>query len=58
MGEIIISKQEIEELAKLTNEINDRIESLELMGDNEFMDSFKKSKEQIEKKEFADWNEL
>jgi len=33
-------------------------ESLELMQDKEFMESFRRSKEQIKKGEFADWNEL
>lgn len=33
-------------------------ESLELMQDKEFMQSLRKSKEQIKNREFADWNEL
>ena len=58
METINISKEAIVDLAKLTNEINDRVESLELMSDKEFMESFRKSKEQIEKRKFANWNEL
>ena len=42
----------------LTNEINDRVESLELMSNKEFMDSYNKSKEQIKKREFVNWNAL
>jgi hypothetical protein len=58
MEDVIVSKSAIADLAKLTKEVNDRVESLELMGDEEFMNSFKKSKGQIKKREFADWDEL
>lgn len=33
-------------------------ESLELMADKEFMDSHDKAKEQIKKRDFADWDDL
>lgn len=33
-------------------------ESLELMKDKKFMRALKRSKEQIEKREFADWEEI
>ena len=33
-------------------------ESLELMQDEEVMESLKRSKEQIKNKDFADWDEL
>lgn len=56
--EISIKKSAIEDLAKLTNEINDRVESLELISNKKFMISLKKSKEQIRKRDFADWNVL
>lgn len=58
MEGICITKSEIEDLARLTNEINERVESLELMGNKEFMASYKKAKEQIKKRKFADWNAL
>ena len=58
MEEVCINKSAIADLVRLTNEINDRVESLELMGDEKFMASFKKAKEQIKKKDFADWDAL
>jgi len=58
MEDVCINKKAIADLARLTNEINDRVESLELMSDEKFMTSLKKSKEQVKKKEFADWNAL
>ena len=58
MEEVSITKSAIEDLARLTNEINDRVESLELMSNKKFMDSLKKSDEQVKKREFADWNAL
>ena len=37
----MINTSAIADLARLTNEINDRVESLELMGDEKFMTSLK-----------------
>lgn len=53
-----VNKQAILDLVKIKEEFDTIVESLELMGDKEFMDSYRKSKEQIEKREFVDWNEL
>ncbi|MBU2104475.1 MAG: hypothetical protein KKF67_01725 [Nanoarchaeota archaeon] len=58
METINIDKKAITELVRLTHEVSDRIESLELMSDSGFMKSLDKSKEQIKKREFADWDEL
>jgi len=58
MEEVCIDKSAIEDLARLTNEINDRVESLELMSDKRFMASLKKSDEQVKKREFVDWDAL
>jgi hypothetical protein len=57
-NKIMIDARAIADLARLTSEINDRVESLELMNNPKFMASLKKSKEQIKKREFADWNAL
>lgn len=54
----MISTSAIMDLARLTGEINDRVESLELMNNPEIMASLKKSKQQIEKRDFADWDAL
>lgn len=58
MKEICITKSAIEDLSRLTSEINDRVESLELMSDKKFMASLKKAREQIGKRKFTDWNAL
>lgn len=55
---VLVSKQAILDLLKVKNEFDTIVESLELMGDKEFMESYKKAKEQIKKGEFVDWNEL
>lgn len=57
-NKVIINANAIEDLVKLTNEINNRVESLELMGNKKFMNSLKKSKEQIKKRKFADWDAI
>ena len=53
---INVSKEVILDLIKIKEEFDAIVESLELMSDKEFMNSYKKSKEQIKKRRFADWN--
>ena len=53
---ISVRKKAILDLVKVKEEFDSIIESLELMSDKEFMNSYKKSKEQIKNREFADWN--
>ena len=55
---ICIRKDAIIDLIKLKDRFDTIIESLELMADKEFMESYNKSKEQIKKRDFADWDEL
>ena len=53
-----MKKKALIDLAKLAEEINDRIESLELMSNKEFMESLRRSEEQIKKRDFANWDDL
>ncbi len=55
---IQIDRQAVSDLVKLKDEFDSVVESIELMSDKEFMDSYRKAKEQIAKREFADWNDL
>ena len=55
---ITVNKEAILDLVRVKEEFDSIIESLELMADKEFMESYKKAKEQIKKRDFADWNEL
>lgn len=55
---ICIRKDAIMDLVRVKGEFDTIIESLELMSDEEFMSSYKKSKEQIKKRDFDDWNAL
>ncbi len=55
---ITVNKEAIIDLIKVKEEFDSIIESLELMANKEFMDSYKKAKEQIKKRDFVDWNEL
>ena len=55
---INVSKEAISDLVRVKEEFDAIVESLELMSDKEFMNSYKKSKEQVKKREFADWNDL
>jgi hypothetical protein len=58
MEDICINKNAIADLVRLTDEINERVESLKLMSDKKFMTSYRKAKKQIKKRDFANWNEL
>jgi len=53
-----VDKQAIRDLVRVKSEFDSIVESLELMSNKEFMDSYKKSKEEIKKREFANWDEL
>ena len=53
-----ISKEALHDLFKVKQEFDSIMESLELMDNKEFMESYKKAKENIKKREFVDWNEI
>lgn len=55
---ITINKQAVIDLVKIKGEFDAVVESIELMGDKEFMNSYTKAKEQIKKREFEDWDAL
>jgi len=55
---ITVNKQAILDLVKVKEEFNTIIESIELMSNADFMNSYKRAKQQIKKRDFADWNEL
>ena len=59
MGETIqVSKKAILDLVRVKDEFDGIVESLVLMGDKDFMDSYHKAKYQIRKRDFASWDEL
>ena len=55
---ITVNKEAIIDLMRVKEEFDSIVESLELMADKEFMESYKKAKEQIKKRDFVDWNAL
>lgn len=55
---VVVNRDAILDLVRVKDEFDSIVESLELMSDHEFMVSYKKSKEQVEKRDFVDWNEL
>ena len=58
METVSIPKEEVLKLARLAAELEDRLESLELMSNPEVMESHKRAKEQIKNREFANWDDL
>ena len=55
---ITVNKKAIVDLVRVKDEFDSIIESLELMADKDFMRSYAKAKDQVNKRDFADWNEL
>ncbi len=55
---IIIKKEAVKDLIKVKDKFSAIVESMELMSNEEFMGSYKKAREQIKKREFADWDAL
>jgi hypothetical protein len=53
-----VNKEAIADLLKVKDEFDSIVESLELVSDKKFMNSYEKSKDQIKKRDFDDWNEL
>ena len=58
METVSINKQAIVDLMRVKDEFDTIVESIELMGNKKFMESYKKAKEQVKKREFVDWNVL
>ena len=55
---ITVSREVFADLMRIKGEFDAVMESLELMENTEFMESYEKAKEEIKKREFVDWNEL
>ena len=55
---ITVRKDAILDLVRVKDEFDSIIESLELMSDDDFMNSYKKSKDQVKNRDFDDWNDL
>ena len=58
MESLSIKKQDFVDFMKSLEELRLKIESFELMHNKEFMDSLKKSEEEVKNRDFADWDEL
>ena len=50
---ITVNKQAISDLLRVKEEFDSIVESLELMSNKEFMDSYKKAREQIKCRKFS-----
>ena len=55
---ITVNRQAISDLLRVKEEFDSIVESMELMANEDFMDSYKKAKEQIKNRDFTDWNGL
>jgi len=55
---ITIKKKTLADLMRVREEFDAIIDSLELMNDSDFMQSYEKAKDQIKNKEFDRWDDL
>jgi predicted CopG family antitoxin len=55
---VTINREAFGDLIRIKEEFDTVMESLELMENEEFMESYKKAKEEIKNREFVDWDEL
>ena len=55
---VCLNRSAITDLIRVKEKFDSIVESIELMGDKKFVDSYKKAKAQIKTREFADWNAL
>jgi len=55
---VTVSREVFADLMRIKEEFDAVMESLELMENTEFMESYEKAKEEIKKRDFVDWNEL
>ena len=55
---VTISRDAFEDLIRLKEDFDVVMESLELMENEEFMESYRKAKKEIKNRDFVDWNEL
>jgi len=53
-----VTKEALADLVRVKEEFDSIVESLQLMANKEFMDSYSKAKDQVKKRDFADWNSL
>ena len=58
METVTFDKKIIFELLKMFEEMNERLESLELASDPELMESLRKSKEEIARGDVVEFNDL
>lgn len=58
MEQIIVDRKTIIDMAMLLEEVQDRLESLELMSDPEVIAGHERAREQIKNRDFGDWDDI
>ncbi len=55
---ITVRREAIADLLRIKEDFDAVVESLELMSNEEFMRGYKRSREQVKKRDFGDWDAL
>lgn len=58
METVVVDRAALADLVRLSRELQERVESLELANDSEVMDGLKRSRDEIEKGDLVNFDEL
>jgi len=58
MEQVTVDRKVIVDMARLLDEVQLSLESLELMSDPGFMAGHERAKEQIKNRDFGDWDDI
>lgn len=58
MEQVTVDRKVIVDMARLLDEVQLNLESLELMSDPDFMAGHERVKEQIKNRDFGDWDDI
>lgn len=54
----MVSKEALNDLKEVKNKFDTIVESLELINNKKFMNSYGKAKKQVKQREFDDWEKI
>ena len=58
MDYVTVNKTAFMDLLRVRDEFDGIVESMELMANKEFMESYQKARKQVKEGDFVDWNAL
>ena len=56
--QVMVKEEALKDLKEIKEKFDTVVESLELMNDKEFIDSYREAKKQVKQREFDDWEKI